>query len=428
MLSFVLIIDKRKELSFKYKKSLEDNQTAVIQAKTLQDAVSQIQITEPDIIIVSDSIEENLAGFCEKIRSLTYNFRPVIVALSKSAESSDRIQVLENGADDFISEPVNIDEFKFRIKAHLRREIESNLDNKTLLPNKKYIEKNLKRVLNSKEKNAVLLMGLENLENYKSLYSDFAGDKLIQTLIAITKSALDDKDFLGQYDEKNFIIVTNPISAEKLAAFLTFAFDTVAPKFYSTQDAKRGYMLLKGDRQAGMRSNFASILIGGIVDNYDSITNAQELIEKLFSIKKIAKIPSGSNYAIDRIKLSGENSITPPEINNSIYIKEPDEALSLLLRTTLELQGYNVVENIDLNSKTQPAILIIDSADDLGSLSICKTIKQNLQFVNSKIIVTTTIHNKSAVLDAGADLYLPKPYEISDLLQWIEYFLKTNNY
>ena len=428
MLSNVLIIDKRKELSTKYKKSIEDEQTSVIISRNLKDAMLKIQTTDPDIIIVSDSIDEELAGFCSKIRTLTYNTRPVIIALSKSADSSDRILVLENGADDFLSEPVNIDEFKIRIKAHLRRDIESNLDNKTLLPNEKYVRKALKRILNSECKNAVLLVGIENLGNYRSIYSDVAGDKLVQTLIAITKSALDTADFLGQLNDTNFIIITNPYSAEKLAAFLTFAFDTVAPKFYSSADAKRGYMTLKGDRMAGMRVNPVSILIGGIVDNYNLINTPEELVERLYSIKKIAKIPSGSNYAIDRLKLAGENSVQSVSRNNSIYINEPDDALALLLRTTLELQGYNTTDTIDTDSNEQPEIIILDSNDDLSGLDICRDLKSRLNFVNSKIIVTSNIHDKSAILDAGADLYLPKPYEISDLIQWVEYFTKNSNF
>ena len=422
MLSNVLIIDKRKELSIKYKKSIEDAETTAVITRNLKDAMHYIQFAEPDIIIVSDSLNEKLSDLCNKIRALTYNTRPVIIALSKSADTNDRIEVLENGADDFLSEPVNIDEFKIRIRAHLRRDIESNLDNKTLLPNRRFVEKNLKRLLNSDNKPAVLLLGLENLKNYKSVYTDVAGDKLIQTLVAIIKSTLDNNDFLGQFDDENFVIITSPYTAEKMAMFLTFAFDTVAPKFYSAQDAKRGYMLLKGDRMAGMRANFVSLLIGGIIDNYERIESVEALVQRLFSIKKIAKIPNGSNYAIDRIKLAGENSIVAPKINNFVIIKEPDSALSLLLRTTLELQGYDVTEELDLNSTEQPAVLIIDSEDDLSGLNFCREIKNNKNFVNTKIIVTTTVHEKATILDAGADLYLPKPYEISDLIRRIEFF------
>lgn len=420
MLSYVLIIDKRKELSVKYKKSIDDEQTSAVIARTLKDAVALVQESEPDLIIISDSIDEDLSSFCEKMRTLTYNTRPTIIALSKSADTSDRIKVLASGADDFLSEPVNIEEFKMRIKAHLRRDIESNLNNVTLLPNKKYVYKAIRRLLHSENKLAILLAGIENLDNYKSVYSDIAGDKLLQTFAAITKSALDANDFLGQLDDKNFVIITNPYSAEKMAAFLTFAFDTVTPKFYSEQDARRGYTLLDCDRKAGMRANFVSVLIGGILDNYESISGVDGLLEKLFAIKKIARIPSGSNYAIDRIKLTGENSVIIPEINRSVYISEPDEALALLLRTTLELQGYEICETLD----NKPGIVILDSEDDMSGLKVCKDLKANLNFVNTKIIVTSTVHDKSAILNAGADLYLPKPYEISDLIRWIEFFFK----
>lgn len=420
MLSYVLIIDKRKELSVKYKKSIDDEQTSAVIARTLKDAVALVQESEPDLIIISDSIDEDLSNFCEKMRTLTYNTRPTIIALSKSADTADRIKVLASGADDFLSEPVNIEEFKMRIKAHLRRDIESNLNNVTLLPNKKYVYKAIRRLLHSENKLAILLAGIENLDNYKSVYSDIAGDKLLQTFAAITKSALDANDFLGQLDDKNFVIITNPYSAEKMAAFLTFAFDTVTPKFYSEQDARRGYTLLDGDRKAGMRANFVSVLIGGILDNYESISGVDGLLEKLFAIKKIARIPSGSNYAIDRIKLTGENSVITPEINRSVYISEPDEALALLLRTTLELQGYEICETLD----NKPGIVILDSEDDMSGLKVCKDLKANLNFVNTKIIVTSTVHDKSAILNAGADLYLPKPYEISDLIRWIEFFFK----
>lgn len=424
MLSKILIIDKRRELPAKYKKALTNSDTFVEIAGNLKDALGSIQQNEPDLIIISDSIDEKLTDFCEKIRILTYNTRPVIVALSKSADSGDRILTLESGADDFLSEPVNIDEFKSRIHAHLRRDMELCLDSKTLLPNKKYTEKSLKRILKSEHKQAVLMVGVENLKDYNSVYSDLAGDKLIQTFIAITKSTLEAEDFIGQLNDTNFIIITNIYKAEKIAEFLTFAFDTVAPKFYSEADSKRGYMLLKGDHKAGMRANFVSILIGGIVD-FDMCENTNALIERLYSIKKLAKIPSGSNYVIDRLRLSGESTFADMNANN-IYIRESDEALALLLRTTLELQGYDVVENIDIEDSVQPSILILDSDDDQGGLEICKKLRTSTNFVNSKIIVTTALHDKTAVLDAGADLYLPKPYEITELIQWIEYFRKQN--
>lgn len=420
MLSTVLIIDKRKELPAKYKKCIDDSQTKVIISSLLKDGLEKIQTRQPDMIIISDSIEEDLGDFCRRIRELTYDTRPIIVALSKSADTKDRISVLEKGADDFLSEPVNIDEFKTRIKAHLRREIESNLDNKTLLPNQKLVKKALKRTLVA-ENPAVLLVSVENLDNYRTVYTDLAADKLIQTFVAISKSTLDENDFIGQLNDTTFVIITNKYSGEKLASFLVFAFDTVAPKFYSETDSKRGYMLLKGERYAGMRANFVSLCIGGIIEGFNLISTPEALIEKLLSIKNLAKIPSGSNYVIERIKLSGDGSIVEDKPNKSIYIKEKDDSLNYLIRTALELQGYDILS--ELNETSQPSVIIMDSGDDLSELELLRKIRTIPNFSETRIIVTSTVHNKSAILDSGADLYLPKPYEISDLIRWVEYFI-----
>lgn len=421
MLCSALIIDTRKELSTKYKKSLTDKDIQVQIARNIKDALIYIQNLEPDLIIVSDSISEPLEVFCERIRVLTYNIRPVIIALSKSDNIDDKVKVLESGADDFISEPVNFKEFQIRIKAHLRRELETNLDNKTLLPNEKYSLRALKRTLSENLDWATVLIGIENYKQYVELYSEFAGDKIIQTLLAIIKSAVTDTDFVSQLSDTEFLIITKPASAERLASFLTVAFDMVVPKFYSHEDTKRGYMLLQGDDEAGIRIEFVSLLIGVVSSEFDTYTNPEHLINKMRRIKSLAKLPSKSNYIVDRPKISGETD-ADLKFNKKIIVMEKDSAMELLLRTTLELQGYDVIT--DSCEETVPALFIIDTGDDTEKLELCSKIKANPNFVHSKIIVTSNRHDKSTILNSGADLYLPKPYELSTLIKWVEHFMR----
>ncbi len=428
MLSNAIIIDSRKELSVKYKKALESSDTSVSIVKNLNDAFKYIQDYEPDLIIISDSIPEALEDFCHKIRVLTYNMRPIIIALSKSAELQDKIKVLEAGADDFISEPVNIEEFKTRIKAHLRRELESNLDNKTLLPNKKYSMRAIKRVLAQNKNWAALLISIENFIPYKEVYTELAADRVIQAFIAIMKSALSNDDFLSQISDNEFVILTNSSTSEKIASFLSFAFDTIAPKFYSPEDVKRGYMLLQGDEFAGIRIQFLSLAIGIISSEFDSYNNTDKLISKLYQLKSMAKLPTKSNYIVDRPKLTGENSINYNRFNKKIAIFEKDEALQLLLRTTLELQGYDVISSEKEMEEYQPAVILIDSGDDMKGLDLCSKIKSTAEFANTKIIATSVQHDKTLVLNSGADLYIPKPYEIATIIKWVEYFINQLNY
>lgn len=442
MIKNTLIIDKRKELSTKYKKLIESDENFVEISRNLTSAIKFVQENEPDLIIISDSIDEPLSDFCKKLRVLTFNFRPIIVALSKSAELDDKLQVLENGADDFLSEPINSEEFKMRIKAHLRREYEINVNPKTMLPNKNYSIKTLKRTIAKQAPFACLSISVENFDNYKTIYTELASDKLIQTYCAIINSALDSSDYLGQLSENEFLIITHPIRAEKIASFLSFAFDAVSSKFYSSEDAKRGYTILQGDERAGRRSEFVFSAIGVISNEFKKYTTTKQILSSLLNIRNLAKKPSGSSYAIERPKLATSETIYEKEFNNKVLILEEDEALSFLLSTTLELQGYEVesVENaqaistllstsLSFNPILSPAVVIIDAgnAETLSGLKICKILKEKEEFSSTKFIVTSIFHDKETVLNSGADLYLPKPYELANLMHWVKIFIREVN-
>ena len=433
MQSVTLIIDKRRELSTKYKKLLAGKHNKCLISKNLISAMKTIQELEPDLIIISDSNEGELADYCKQIRALTYNMRPIIVATSKSAEFNDKIKVLENGADDFISEPVNSEEFTMRMKAHLRREYETNIDTKCFLPGKNYSLRILKRTLNQKLPWACLLVSIENFDNYKETYTELASDKLIQTYSAIIRSTLNENDYLGSISEKEFLIVTDPLKAEKIANFLTFAFDSVAAKFYSAQDNKRGYMIMRGDEFAGRRSDFVHTTIGVVTNEFIQYKDTTSLINALQQIHRMADLPSKSNYLIERPRITAEDAINENSYNNKILIIENDEAMKLLLTTILNLQGY---EAATANSpeaaaylENSPALIILDAGtlEKMEGLDICRRIKQNDRFNKTKIIVTSIIHDKELILSAGADLYIPRPYEISSLIKWVELFIKEIN-
>lgn len=440
MSGYTLIIDKRKELSTKYKKLIESVGSFVSVSHSLNAAIKSIQENEPDLIIVSDSIDEKLSEFCKKLRILTFNTRPVIIAISKSAETSDKIEALENGADDFLSEPINADEFKMRIMAHLRREQDSSINIKTMLPNKNYSLKALKRTLTKQTHWSCLFISIQNFQNYKDIYTELASDKLIQTYCAIINSALEKSDYFGHISDGEFLIITNPLRAEKIASFLVFAFDSISAKFYSNEDAKRGYTILQGDEKAGRRSEFVFTTIGVVSNEFKKYTKVQDVLNSLIQTHNLAKQPSGSSYAIERPKLSASDSIVNKNFNNKIWVLEDDEALSLLLSTTIDLQGYEVetlnnsqtigtLTSSEISFSAPPAVVVIDagSVETLLGLDICRTLKEDPRLTKSKIIMTSVVHDKELILDSGADLYLPKPYDLLTLMKWIKTFIREVN-
>ena len=435
LVKVVLIIDKRKEQSIKYKKILESIGISVFVASDFAQSLNLMNMYEPDLIVISDSLTFDIKKAIEQIRVLTYNTRPAIIALSKSNHIQDKIDILDSGADDFLSEPINNEELQARITAHIRRNFEGYFSEKTMLLNSKASYKMMKRTINNDSDWAIMLIDIDNLEFYKELYGELATDKLLQTYSAIIKSAIDSNDYLGQLSDEDFVVITNNEKAEKIANYLVYAFDTVVSKFYSETDAKRGFMFMHGDDEAEDKVKLVTTSIGIISNKYKKYNDLKQVISSLISTHKLAKYKTESAYVMERPKISADNAVEEKEPNNNILIAEPDEALSILLEATARLQGYNVKvvnefeEIFSIIEDYNPAVIILDAgnSETLKGLEICRKLKFEMQNLKSNIIFTTTIHDKELVLNAGADLYLPKPYELSVMFGWIKKFNENYN-
>ena len=428
----VLIIDKRLELSTKYKKLLEQIKIHAVVAHELTDSIKLLTRFEPDLILISDSIEGKLSDNCQKIKTLSSNIRPCIVALSKSEHLQDKLDVLKMGADDFLSEPIDSEEFKARINAHLRMIFEHNINEKTNFPSSKITFKIFRRTINENELFSALLIDMKYADAYREIYGGLAYDKMVQTLGAIINSAVDENDFIGQFSQDDFLVITHPMKAEKICQYLVAAFDSISPKFYSENDALRGYIITSGEDKEGSAVPLVKLNIGGISNEYREYSTAGQAINSLILLHDLAKSDTKSSFILERPKLSGNDSIENSRYNNNILIIEPDEALSMLLSSTLELQGYevtalNTFDDFDEINFGNYALVLVESGDkeDYKGLQICKKIKTENPKV--KVIVSNIYHDKEAVLDVMADLYLPKPYELSVLFKFIHDLVKDYN-
>ena len=72
----------------------------------------------------------------------------------------------------------------------------------------------------------------------------------------------------------------------------------------------------------------------------------------------------------------------------------------------------------------QPSVIILDagSVANFEGVDLCKKIKNLKFYQDAKIILTTIFHDKQTILKSGADLYLPKPYNIDTVINWVKRF------
>ncbi len=424
--NFVLIFDKRVEISNKYKKILEHNYCANVKITSARDDFfADITNLEPDLILISESVQNDLSEICAEIRKLNLQFRPIIILLSKSSYPEDKTNALNAGADDFLSEPIESDEFLARMKAHLRRTLEENSNTLTKLPDYAYTTKTIRRMIKNSSHWAALLIGFDNMTAYKEIYGEIPANKIMQAFSAIAKTTLENDDFIGQITNESFIILTSSYKSEKLADYLNYAFDSVAKKFYSKEDGERGYILLHGANKAGCKIPVITTSIGIINSELIKYQDEIDAINALNKVQKLAKTICGSTKIIDRPLITSEDVLQYINSKN-IAVIEQDTDLSYLLETTLKIQGFNpfIYQEYDIDTEEllsiSPSLIIIDSGknNNKKGLDICKKIREKSN-QNIKIIFTDTAHEKEEILNAGADLYFPKPYDLMDLFQWI---------
>ncbi len=427
---YILILDsKGSESSLTEGIINDDSFINLLIADNFADASEIIKKYEPDLILLNDNFKEDIAGICGRIRSETRVYRPVIMVLSDIESIDKKIDILKSGADDYQHESIDKNELSLRVFAHLRRHIEELTDTVTKLPTANLSYRVLKRNIEAKisRKYALMYIDIANFNPYREVYGYIASDKLLQTFIAIIKTALSDEDFLGKVGNETFIVLTSPEKAEKIAVFLCYSFDMVSQKFYTNEDIERGYLIIDGDEKIGRRIPFASVNIGIVSNLHKTFDSVESLMNSAISVHRLAKSSPGSYWISDRPKITGkENRV---EEQQKILIVENDAALSYLLITTLEMQGYNVEsvnstdQALEMVEKTRPALVVFDTSSENADkeLEICRMIKKN--YSNIKVIVSTVDCNKEKILDTGVDLYIPKPYELMALFTWISRFL-----
>jgi len=125
----VLLVDDEKQLLSLLEEVLcREGFKNIYTAATGIDGILSAKEVNPDIILLDVNLPD-IEGYmvCDKIRK--FSFCPIIFLTAKG-EEQDKLNGLEAGGDDYVTKPFNIKEVVLRIKAQLRRNSYSPLEEK----------------------------------------------------------------------------------------------------------------------------------------------------------------------------------------------------------------------------------------------------------------------------------------------------------
>ena len=304
----ILVADDEDAMVAVLREALQSVQYDVVVAHNGEEAVEKLRQKPPDLVLL-DVRMPKMSGYdvCRQIKSDIFLRHIPVMLLTAQAGTSNKVTGLEQGADDYLTKPFEMDELLARIRTLLRRTrlgLEANP--LTRLPGNVTIEHEILNRIQNKTPFAVLYVDLNNFKAYNDIYGFVKGDDVIrETGRMILTQSLASEGFVGHIGGDDFIVLTPPGQAEELCRKIIKAFDAKAPEFYSAEDRSRGYVETKDRRGQVSRFPLLSIAIGVVTTSIRPLTSLGEVSTIGAEMKHFAKEnkDKGSSYAIDRRKV-----------------------------------------------------------------------------------------------------------------------------
>ena len=119
---------------------------------------------------------------------------------------------------------------------------------------------------------------------------------------------------------------------------------------------------------------------------------------------------------------------------HSILVVDDDPDISMMLKLMLEYKGYSVTvlskveETVKTLEGNNYSMAIIDMLlSGVSGIDICSRIRNNQSTAQCPVLMISAHPNaKEICLQAGADDFISKPFEMNDMIGKVDFFLEKN--
>ncbi len=212
----VLVIDDDEHFLKLVKKVLENHKMNVFTARNVAEAREEIKKVKPEII-VSDLRMPGIKGdeFMRELQSDPVTTDIPFIFVSADRDPGARVSTFANGATDFLTKPIYMDELVARINALVRKNrtvrIQLFTDALTGVKNRWYFEDELPRLLNQAKRHkwqiSLVVIDINDFKQINDNYSHLVGDIVLNSLAKELKDQMRTSDIVIRYGGDEFVLV-----------------------------------------------------------------------------------------------------------------------------------------------------------------------------------------------------------------------------
>ena len=302
----ILVVDDEPDIRDVLRLTLEAEGYEVHEAADGEEGVRQVQKVSPHLVLLDYKMPKMVGPeVCKALRKDVLLQSLPIIMLTSKGESSDKVEGINAGADDYVTKPFDPPELLARVRMILRRTARSlDANPLTKLPGNVSIIEEIQTRLDSGKPAAVCYIDLDNFKAFNDKYGFERGDEALKMTARILLIAMREVgtpgDFLGHIGGDDFVLITTPVKAEPLCQKIVTELSRTAASLYDEEDLRRGYIESK-DRD-GKARNFPllTISIGIITNEQRTIKHVAEVAELGAELKHWAKNHGGNRWVKDR--------------------------------------------------------------------------------------------------------------------------------
>jgi diguanylate cyclase (GGDEF)-like protein len=276
----------------------------VISATTGGEAVRLAREQLPWLLIL-DATMPDMSGYdvCRRLRSDWRFADRSVILLASESRTAQRSFGLAAGADDFVLKPVDLTELTDRVRLTQRRLVEMRSSSPlTGLPGNVQIQRELERRVAAGGFVALLYVDLDQFKAYNDHYGFLRGDEAIRALAGVLQRSLEGRPhtFLGHIGGDDFVVMTRPDDAERIAQEVIAGFESIVGGLYEREDAARGWFEVTDRSGARHRQGLLTVSIGVATNVGRAIDDHRRLVDLASEMKEFAKGRPGHFVAVDR--------------------------------------------------------------------------------------------------------------------------------
>ncbi|MEO1131620.1 MAG: hypothetical protein AAFX40_02820 [Cyanobacteria bacterium J06639_1] len=283
---------------------------------------------------------------------------------------------------------------------------------------------------------ALLYLDLRFFRTYSQFYGFAARQRMLATLGELTVEQLGDECGCYRVGNEAYLAFSTSDRAEADAAAICRRWQEVRNQLYRPKDLVRGYSIGNGRHGTICRYPLVEVSIGlvdGTLRKGEHPDDIANICSVAITTNAMARAQQRSTYFTERQlrqldPLADVDNVSPGSLDRlragglAIAI-EPDAALAFLLQSRLELTGYEVCvatsvrDWVDRPSERIPDIVIVDCEE---SAARCHELRSLPVFAESLLVALVNDRDRLSVLEAGANIVTPKPFDIDELLYWLQ--------